>query len=1256
MALSTRSTVLVAALVSSLMPAQASEPAARLLRLPTNATAAAVNPATGDVALVNLRQSQLWLLKSAWFDGDAAALVGPVSGVENPSWVSFKRCQDRTLVVVGCFAPGPVRVFDAGTLQALQISHNARADAVWMSVSRDPADPLVYISARMNNVPAVHVVNLAAKQLQSHPLLTFGRSAAKLAGAVVSSSGRRLYQFGDENQRLTVWRVRPAESPDKPPQLQRLLAQPDNGATRTQPPLALPYDLGLADGDSLLAPDAGPARSVLPAPVSCLLDAGPLGFGLGDQQLNVVSLAEPGVLASCRLAAELFQYQPHERELVARPAGSEQRFVIRPVVLADPDRERILVLGNRDVQVWPYHALVRSADVWLGLEVDVPRAIPAGKPWSTTVRRADPAATLVLQSAPDGMTLRGDVLSWTPPPGSLGPAAFTLHVARDGKSVQYELTVEVEFVSERTGLACSFPVSQVAVSPDGQRLVAWGTQATRASLAVIDAAGPRVLAERAVPGKVIDLRIAPQAVCVIQASGDQQRLLALDPQTLQTRGEAAVKVSEYRQRMGNLLQLRGRNQIVLDKCYSLPDLKEVTPPGPRLTPANDPAPRPEGAAWLEGRVAGGWCQEGAIWNEDLSQPRALLGPAGFLQAGPAISAWDDTWPRRPVRRAGGFSPAELAAAQAAEDAHAVTLGDPPAVLALTLRKPDPAGQPDSVAVELLARSRLDRRELRRWPLGSVQVEPGRSCSYCVAADGASVAVVISGRVQTFDLSEFQAANCARPLAFVPEQGPVLAAAAGPTRLTYRAVGGQTPYTLKAALPGAGDLNLVRPAPAGTLELEIDVAGYLAEQSQPLARALVDQSPATEAAEAIVARYREARTPVFRRLTGGDPTGVPVAMPIEVRVLDSGSQSARFCHYLLIDIPAETLAPPLDAEIAGRWKGTTVAAAAERRMHSRRWREFGDTLRNEHAAAAALGASLPPQPLAGGKPAPLDVAARQALAAIAARWQQTLFKDRVARCRNAFRTWTSADGRTARARLLRASGDRVVLITQSQQPFEIPLARLSPADQQVVRDTALTAEAAAREAAGDAESQLRHIGEAIFAFKARHTHLPPQSLAAPDGTPGLSWRVLLLPDLDAPELYALFRLDEPWDSVHNRQLVACLPPVYRLPGSDLEPGQTAVVGLCGPRTVFPPGRLVGDADCGRPPAEIALAVVAARDQAVAWTQPVDLPVDGEADFARQLDWHDDATLVLLYNGTVRRIQRSLLPHEWLRMADRGEASR
>lgn len=84
-------------------------------------------------------------------------------------------------------------------------------------------------------------------------------------------------------------------------------------------------------------------------------------------------------------------------------------------------------------------------------------------------------------------------------------------------------------------------------------------------------------------------------------------------------------------------------------------------------------------------------------------------------------------------------------------------------------------------------------------------------------------------------------------------------------------------------------------------------------------------------------------------------------------------------------------------------------------------------------------------------------------------------------------------------------------------------------------------------------RLKLIGQAMLKQTAANQGVFPATctlVASKDGKqparPGLSWRVLLLPYLDQKELFDQFKLDEPWDSEHNRKLVEKMPTVYAPP--------------------------------------------------------------------------------------------------------------
>ncbi len=64
--------------------------------------------------------------------------------------------------------------------------------------------------------------------------------------------------------------------------------------------------------------------------------------------------------------------------------------------------------------------------------------------------------------------------------------------------------------------------------------------------------------------------------------------------------------------------------------------------------------------------------------------------------------------------------------------------------------------------------------------------------------------------------------------------------------------------------------------------------------------------------------------------------------------------------------------------------------------------------------------------------------------------------------------------------------------------------------------------------------------------------PARCTVDANGKPLHSWRVLLLPFIDEGGLYKQIRLDEPWDSEHNRQFHSKAPAIFRRPGSS-DPG-------------------------------------------------------------------------------------------------------
>jgi tetratricopeptide (TPR) repeat protein len=136
------------------------------------------------------------------------------------------------------------------------------------------------------------------------------------------------------------------------------------------------------------------------------------------------------------------------------------------------------------------------------------------------------------------------------------------------------------------------------------------------------------------------------------------------------------------------------------------------------------------------------------------------------------------------------------------------------------------------------------------------------------------------------------------------------------------------------------------------------------------------------------------------------------------------------------------------------------------------------------------------------------------------------------------------------------------------------------------------------------NNLHRIALAMHVYHDRHGTLPPAAIHGRDGKPLLSWRVAILPDLGEEALYREFKLDQPWDSPHNKKLLARIPKVYVSPrGAARESSTTYYQVFHGKGAAFEGTRGVNLQDFPDGIANTLLVVEAGEP--VPWTQPKDL---------------------------------------------------
>ena len=139
--------------------------------------------------------------------------------------------------------------------------------------------------------------------------------------------------------------------------------------------------------------------------------------------------------------------------------------------------------------------------------------------------------------------------------------------------------------------------------------------------------------------------------------------------------------------------------------------------------------------------------------------------------------------------------------------------------------------------------------------------------------------------------------------------------------------------------------------------------------------------------------------------------------------------------------------------------------------------------------------------------------------------------------------------------------------------------------------------------------IRAIGLATHNYHDANKSLPAYANFDATGKPLLSWRVLILPFLDGSTLalYKQFRLDEPWDSEHNRKLIGKMPKIYATDPELSAEGKTVFTIPRGTELIGQnPGLSLEKIMDGT--SMTILLAQAAKSEAMIWTKPDDWQVD------------------------------------------------
>jgi hypothetical protein len=172
---------------------------------------------------------------------------------------------------------------------------------------------------------------------------------------------------------------------------------------------------------------------------------------------------------------------------------------------------------------------------------------------------------------------------------------------------------------------------------------------------------------------------------------------------------------------------------------------------------------------------------------------------------------------------------------------------------------------------------------------------------------------------------------------------------------------------------------------------------------------------------------------------------------------------------------------------------------------------------------------------------------------------------------------------------------------------------------------------------DTLNNFKQVGLAFHNYESAMGVFPGNILDK-DGKPLLSWRVAILPYIECDPLYQKFKLDEPWDSVNNKELLESMPKIYQSAREDKNVGRTYIQMFNGKNTLL-------DKDFKRKLAAIAdgcskTGLVFEANKSIEWTKPDDMPFDPKVKWPHLGHLKGDSFLITMADVSVRWLPRKL----------------
>lgn len=432
----------------------------KTLQLPGDYADFALNPETGTLASISAESNEISFFREADLTNDSPVPTAKQIVGATPCSIFFKAFDDKRIFAVVCTQDPHMYLFDAGRAEgdhAKEFSLIAKValESIGNSLvtgSINPDDPFLYYCYGSGHDSRTGVVSL--RDFQSH-----GIAFDSSMDCAISASGEVAYRRGPWSPSGFESLIRTNSLSDSAPKFSRLLYQHESSGGY----LPDPFDRLTAVGVRLHSRSLETIEQSMNFRPLAFFRTRPIILGVSTAEANAGFGGQRNSPPAQSLTIHAASYNTFEKfgspvtlnfvaaegvREIARGVESRADFKTvakRSRLFADDARLRCVYADRNRLCLFPLTEFGGVEEPFLMASLEGAGELHVGHENRLMLKPLDDRVKLTIDDKPDGMTIDGDTLVWTPGPDQIGPAAIVATLKHEALQKTQRFEVNAKF-------------------------------------------------------------------------------------------------------------------------------------------------------------------------------------------------------------------------------------------------------------------------------------------------------------------------------------------------------------------------------------------------------------------------------------------------------------------------------------------------------------------------------------------------------------------------------------------------------------------------------------------------------------------------------------------------------------------------------------------------------------------------------------------------------------------------------------------